>query len=267
MVTYLTGYRRFWSEPPMLLHVGTRQRKSAWFEHTFIHPYAMLMFEGGGKVQGPGWEVEMEPPFVLFARPGVRYAYGPDREWVEQGFCFDALQMPAEWAFVPERPFRMRESLAVEGFLDQMDSLLEHPAVPGVPDQLEFYARLAVTTALFGAGNDTAEGPEQRLYALEKWLRMHFAEPFEMRELIRRFGFSQPTFRRMWRKHFPVSPWQHVLGLRVHHAQELLERRPDLTIQEVACKCGFEDQRYFATIFRVRTGKRPGDLRRAVSAG
>lgn len=261
MVTYLTGYRRVWRELPVLEHIKARARKAIWFEHTFGHPYAMLMFEGSGKVCGAGWEVEMEPPFVLIARPGARYAYGPDQEWVEQGLCFDTLEMPAEWTFLPDRPFPMRESLAVAAFLDQMDALLESPAAPGVPDQLDLLARLAVTTALFGSGRDTPKGPEERLYALEKWLRTHFFEPFEIAEVIRRFGFSQPTFRRLWRKRFPESPWQHVLSLRVHHAQAMLRERPDMTIQEVADACGFEDQRYFATAFKARTGKRPSDLR------
>ena len=145
----------------------------------------------------------------------------------------------------------------------QVRRLLQNPAMPGVADQIDLLAQAILCAGFFGIGEDTKPGPVRQLFAAEAWMRSHFHEPIHLKKLVARFGFSEPTFRRLWKQHFPDTPWQHMTHLRMQEAQRLLRERPDLSIGEVANRCGFTDQRNFATAFRRTTGAPPGRYRAA----
>jgi AraC-like DNA-binding protein len=146
------------------------------------------------------------------------------------------------------------------------EGLLEDPAVPGVADQLDLLARVMLTASLHGTGDDLPQGPLRRLYAAEAYLRTHFRREIELRAVIRRFNFSEATFRRLWRRHFSQPPWQYVLDLRFQEARRLLRDSPSLTVGQIAYRCGFKDARYFSTAFKRATGRTPTAFRAAASA-
>jgi LacI family transcriptional regulator len=54
---------------------------------------------------------------------------------------------------------------------------------------------------------------------------------------------------------------QEVLRLRVQRAHTLLVET-DLPLAEIAERTGFKHQEYMGSVFKIRTGKTPGALRR-----
>ena len=44
---------------------------------------------------------------------------------------------------------------------------------------------------------------------------------------------------------------------RLDRAMELLQKKNELTIREVAWECGFEDPCYFSRVFKKKTGQSP----------
>ncbi len=258
---FSSGYERIWTDGPVLNHINWMTDKTEWVEHTFVHYCAMIMLNGGGRVFVEDRETYAEAPFVLLARPGWSYRYGPDNSWDEYGFVFKQAPSPDALAQFPEMPWPVKAPDLLQEQLAQFERLLDHPAAPGVLDQLDLLARSMLTSTRYGTGEDVARGPLRQLYAAEAWLRKHFTDDFVLNEVAERFGFSPTTFRRKWRKQFPLSPWQYVLDLRLQEAERLL-RNTGLTIGEIADHCGFSDQRYFATLFRQKTGRTPGAARR-----
>jgi AraC-like DNA-binding protein len=263
MVIHLSSYPRAWGGGPILEHVKWIETKDYWYEHVFEHYCAMFILKGRGRVF-VGDEAApraMEAPFVLLARPGRRCRYGPEGTWDEFSLVFEHRPSPDALAAFPEAPWPARAPALLREQVALTGRLLENPAVPGVADELDLVARLMLTLSWRGAGEDIAEGPDRRLYAAEAWMRSHLGEPFDLREVIRRFGFSEPTFRRLWRRHFRQSPWQYVLDLRLREARRLLRTEPGLHVGEIAFRCGFADRRHFATLFRGRFGRPPRAVR------
>ncbi len=262
MVTHLARYRRLRGEGPLLSHTNWQMGKRTPVDHQFQNYCAMFVLDGKGWVEAGGAEEKVAGPFVLLARPGGRYRYGPDGAWDEYGFSFveqprgGFLEGFPEGAWAARSVGMLREQLAMAA------RLIARPAVAGVADQLDTLARLMLLTSLHGTGEDLHDDPERRLHDAEAWLRGHFHEPFRLGLVAKRFGFSVPAFRRLWRRHFAKPPWQVVLGLRIQEAQRLLENEPGLRINEIAGQCGFGDQRHFATVFKRHTGRTPSEAQR-----
>lgn len=263
MITvYLGAYPRIWQGGHRLEHVHrTIEAKTKWIEHTFEHYCAMIMLNGEGRVQWENKDIRIPAPFILLARPGIRYAYGPEKRWDETGFIFTDQHMAEDFEQFPREPWPVRNENILLDQLRRVELLLDQPAAPGAADQLDMLACTILTSSLHGKGESLPEGPKGRIYAVERWLRTHYKEPFELRDVIQRFGFSEPTFRRLWKKNFPRSPWQYVLTLRLHEARRLLQNERDLSVSEISYACGFTDQRYFATLFKRETGKTPTEYR------
>jgi AraC-like DNA-binding protein len=265
MIVYLTAYPRIWRDGPTLQHLNWQAGKTSWFDHVFVHHCAMFVLKGKGRVRIGPQEVEVRAPFVLLAHPGRRYAYGPDDAWDEYGFVFEYEPDPSILADFPPAPWPVRAPDMLQEHLALAERLLRDPAVPGVADQLDLLARVMLTCSLHGTATDVPEGPLRRLYAAEAYLRTHFRQPMNVRKVIDRFGFSEATFRRLWNQHFSHSPWQHVLDLRFQEARRLLRDVPDLSVGQIASRCGFRDQRYFGTAFKRKNGQTPTAFRAGLS--
>ena len=59
----------------------------------------------------------------------------------------------------------------------------------------------------------------------------------------------------------------YVLQIRLKHALQLLEHKPDMPVADVASKCGFEDAAYFSRIFKNVYQMTPSQYRRQSVAG
>jgi AraC family transcriptional regulator len=73
------------------------------------------------------------------------------------------------------------------------------------------------------------------------------------------------NFLRRFRRSIGIPPHQYVLRRRVERAKALLVNR-DLSIAEIAVRCGFYSQSHLTTAFHRLTQVTPRDFRRAVAA-
>jgi AraC family transcriptional regulator len=74
-------------------------------------------------------------------------------------------------------------------------------------------------------------------------------------------GYSRVHFSAMFQKATGMAPHRYVINRRIEHAKSLLKRN-DLSLLEIAIKCGFSSQPHLSSIFRRHTGITPGAFRR-----
>ena len=106
--------------------------------------------------------------------------------------------------------------------------------------------------------------PFAKMLPVIEHMRTHFAQPIDMAAMAQCVAVSPSQFRRAFKKLFRESPLQFLLRLRVQHAANLLNNT-GLNMGEIADRCGFEDQGYFARQFRKRIGMSPREYRKTVS--
>ena len=84
----------------------------------------------------------------------------------------------------------------------------------------------------------------------------HFGERITVGQLARKAGMSESSLIRVFRRVTGWSPMNHVIRIRIWHAQELLARS-DMRVTEIAYRCGFNDSNYFSRQFRKVAGVTP----------
>ncbi len=89
--------------------------------------------------------------------------------------------------------------------------------------------------------------------------------PWTVAEMAARCGLGATHFVALCRQHTNRSPAHYLRQCRLDAAIELLTRRPELSITEVALACGFSSGQYFATTLQREHGKTPSGYRAAAS--
>lgn len=110
---------------------------------------------------------------------------------------------------------------------------------------------------------ETGAHPDEAIWLVQDWMLEHLGEPLRVPELAARAGLAPRSFSRRFRAALGTSPLEFLLRARVRAAQELL-RASNLSIGEIAHRCGFADPGHFSRVFSARGGGSPQDYRRRV---
>ncbi|MCB0597884.1 MAG: helix-turn-helix transcriptional regulator [Phaeodactylibacter sp.] len=99
----------------------------------------------------------------------------------------------------------------------------------------------------------------RRLSRAHVFILENFAEPVSLEDLERIAFFSKFHIVRLYRQIYGLTPYQHILHLRIGRAKELL--RKDHSPTEVALRLSFSDRRAFAKTFKKIAGVSPSVFR------
>ena len=91
-------------------------------------------------------------------------------------------------------------------------------------------------------------------------LEQHAAKIVNMDQLAAQFQLSEKHFRRVFKEHTGLSPYQYYLQIRIHRAKEML-LGTTLSIKEIAASLHFETPFHFSTVFKKKTGMSPSRWR------
>ncbi|QRM49907.1 transcriptional regulator FtrA [Rhizobium sp. BG6] len=106
-----------------------------------------------------------------------------------------------------------------------------------------------------------------RLGPLIEWMRARLDEEQPISLLAAKAGMSQRTFQRRFETTTGSSVGEWLLKERLRHARELLERRGDASLDDIAIACGFGTPATMRHHFRKRLGTSPGAYRRSFAGG
>jgi AraC-like DNA-binding protein len=99
-----------------------------------------------------------------------------------------------------------------------------------------------------------------RLHKSVRYLNENFSENIKMTELAKMENMCMTTFNLHFKKYVGVTPTKYIIKLRMQLAVDLL-LNSDLTIQEIASRCGYNDYNFFTKIFKNEFGMPPTKYR------
>lgn len=105
-----------------------------------------------------------------------------------------------------------------------------------------------------------------RLQTALLYLETHFAEDLTPAMLVRESGLSLSHLNRSFRAWASLSPMEYLRTFRIAKARELLIRS-DLSVGEIARRCGFDDLFHFSKTFRQLEGLPPTQYRERLAPG
>jgi AraC-like DNA-binding protein len=118
---------------------------------------------------------------------------------------------------------------------------------------LLFYRDLALKGAAPASPRRNTAGA---LNQVKRFMENNYAAPINLKQAAEKIGVSPSHLSRMFRRECGVGFNQHLLGLRLDAAKQLLiESR--LQIAEIAARCGFGSCSYFIKQFRSHFGTTP----------
>lgn len=232
--------------------------------------------------------------WVLFAVESGKFYYRIGEEWGEAG-AGDLVFCPPGVSF--EREMVLPLALHYIGFeIDQEEQTVIVPLLPSFLAQPQDNKRLASDLAYMRNLHFSAE-PRSLLrkqmilndmwqLACEVWEREHLHDdmlllsnvddalmkraaewlyqnaytPFSMRTLSDSLSLSPVQFTRRFRKSFRIAPSDYVRSLRLSKVAELL-LETDMTLDQIATCCGYENGLYLSRVFSKNMGMSPSKYR------
>lgn len=91
-------------------------------------------------------------------------------------------------------------------------------------------------------------------------IRESLESSLSIQEVAEELGVSYSNFRKLFKEHTGLSPATYQQDLRLQRAKELLSTT-DMSIKEIAYQLNFESPDYFSAKFKLKTGRKPSELR------
>ena len=141
-----------------------------------------------------------------------------------------------------------------------------------VHEQMESHLRRELHKVLpwIKTTSTTVQGTTHENQVIQWMLRQiheNYQDPIRLQEFAKELGRSVPYLSNLFSKHVGLPFRSYVKELRLEKAQELLGRRPDYRISEIASLVGYTNPNRFRLDFKQRTGHSPSAWRQAVRSG
>jgi len=104
---------------------------------------------------------------------------------------------------------------------------------------------------------------DEEIIRVQEWMQQHLEQAQNLGVLAARFGLHPRTLLRRFRGAVGESPGRWLRTQRMKRAQDLL-RTSNLSIAEIAARCGYPDAAHFSLLFRRCLGDTPRNYRRRV---
>lgn len=101
------------------------------------------------------------------------------------------------------------------------------------------------------------------IYTVISYVREHYAQDMDERDLSRQFGMSYSYFSRSFKRITGMTFKSYLNRTRISRAEQLLQER-GASVSEVAAACGYNNVSYFISVYRSLTGKTPGKVMRSI---
>ena len=101
------------------------------------------------------------------------------------------------------------------------------------------------------------ESADDFVSRVNAYILQNICSNITLRQLADTVHLHPNYFIQVFKKHFSVSPIEHVNAVRLEMAAQLFNSEPDKSIGEVAYKIGFNDYRYFSRLFKRKYGISP----------
>jgi AraC-like DNA-binding protein len=94
----------------------------------------------------------------------------------------------------------------------------------------------------------------------ERYIWENYTRKISLREIAAASGLSAPYFSSIFKEEMGENLSNYLNRLRVERAATMLTES-ELSLNDIAASCGFEDQSWFSKIFKSYTGISPGKYR------
>ena len=285
------GPRKVYPLSPERIHpvirIAHRIRGPLFVRQRVILDHEFVLFVDGRGTIRMGWQEHPFGPHHLFLlRPFVPHGIESERcDHVAVHFDFAAGFPPFAQRLQKRRPYEVRltQGLAlplqivtspadrIEGMFLELLRARESDSPLGALEAASILTRIVLLLLLKKPAERPTDGDPDarnrvRIERAVAYAAEHYAEKPSAPQLAHVAGLSLSHFNRLFNEWTGYSPIEYLRRLRVERARQLLAD-VDLSIKEIAQRCGFDDAYHFSKTFRQIDGLPPTKYRESVLAG
>ena len=104
--------------------------------------------------------------------------------------------------------------------------------------------------------------PNELIRDIDNYIQQHIQEDISIPKLCRAMGIGKTKLHSLSKQYFNEGIHQHIRKYRINLAKTLLESNDNITIDEVASRCGFTDYNYFIQLFKKMVGITPNKYKK-----
>lgn len=97
---------------------------------------------------------------------------------------------------------------------------------------------------------------EELMHAVAEYIKDNYSQNLSLAALSRRFAVSESCLSRKFKAVCGIGLNEYITNVRIHNAEQFL-LESNLTVTQIAERCGFNDSNYFATVFKKMKGITP----------
>lgn len=216
-------------------------------EHGFNHAKELVIFN----LMFDGQKPYFETPSIRLL-PGYQALFNIDPVAREQKSCVPYLNIQGQTLVQVERLLKQincEYTQAALGFDSVLPGMLQHLAVLLVRNYPEH-----------------ANAKQKNTLALARalsFIEQHYADSsLRARDIASKSFLSTRQLERLFHQFFHTTPSQYLIDKRVSRAKDLLASDINLSINQIAHSCGFNDSNYFSRVFRKQTDHSPREFRK-----
>jgi len=112
---------------------------------------------------------------------------------------------------------------------------------------------------------ETIEHPDEDILQVQIWMQDNFGKAVTIAALASQFGMSVRTLNRRFKSVLGRAPLDYLQHLRLNSIRDLLQST-NLTLAEIANRCGYHDVTHLTKLFRRQFNTTPGVYRETVRA-
>lgn len=94
------------------------------------------------------------------------------------------------------------------------------------------------------------------IFIISDYIRNHFEQDITLEQICKTFAISEGYLSRKFKAVSGIGLNQYITYVRISHAEKLLTET-DLSVTEIAEKCGFNGSNYFSSVFKKMKGMTP----------
>lgn len=268
---YVTGVGRtsvppFSKSYPISIHPDYYQFR--WEKGRILHEYqALYILRGDGEFESKTLgRKKILPGSIMLLFPGEWHRYRPrraigwDEYWIS--FCGRHIDELVEHGFIaPEQAVLQTgvDDAILHPYLTVIDRVRTEPIGYQQLIAVNVLEILAASLAAVRRQRSSSRA-ESVVREAKVLLEQQAAEVANIDRLAARFQLSEKHFRRVFKDHTGLSPYQYYLQIRVHRAKEML-LGTTLSIKEIAASLHFENPFHFSNVFKQKTGMSPSRWR------
>lgn len=105
----------------------------------------------------------------------------------------------------------------------------------------------------------------ERLQPVTRYIKEHCHQPLTIQLLAEQAGITPQYLCLLFKKAFNIRPMEYVIRERIQFSKELMVMEPQLQIQEISSRSGFEHTSYYCTVFKRLEGVSPEKFKKSHS--